>query len=57
MGVDVHYGVTFNFDSAIVCTIVIFETCFYCNKDLLIASTNHMYFYIIVLFPLTAILQ
>ena len=52
-----HHGVTFNFGSAKVCLPAIFETCFYYNKDLWIATSYNMYFYIIVLFPLTAILQ
>ena len=36
----------------------IFEICFSYDKDILIAATDYyMYFYIIVLFPLTAVLQ
>ena len=51
-----HYGVTFNFVSAKVCSPAIFETCFSYEKDIWIAATDYcMYFYIIVLLPLTAI--
>ena len=50
-----HHGVTFNFGSAKVCSPAIFETCFSYNKDIWITLTDYkMYFYIIVLFPLTA---
>ena len=57
-GVGVHHGVTFNFGSAKVCSPAIFETSFSNDKDIWIAATDYyMYFYIIVLFPLTAILQ
>ena len=57
-GVGVHHGVTFNFDSVKVCSPAIFETSFSYDKDLWIAATDfYMHFYIIVLFPLTAILQ
>ena len=53
-----HHGVTFNFGSAKVCSLVIFETCFSYDKDIWIAATDYyMYFNIIVLFPLTAVLQ
>ena len=53
-----HHGVTFNFGSAKVCSPDIYEACFSCDKDIWIAATdNYIYFYIIVLFPLTAILQ
>ena len=53
-----HHGVTFNFGSAKVCSPAIFETSFSCDKDIWIAATDYyMHFYIIVLFPLTAILQ
>ena len=53
-----HHGVTFIFGSAEVCSHAIFETSFSYDKDLWIAATDdNMYFYIIVLFPLTAILQ
>ena len=52
MGVGVHHSVTFNFGSAI------FETSVSFDKDKWIAETdNYMHFYIIVLFPLTAVLQ
>ena len=51
-----HHGV--NFGSAKVCSPAIFETCFSFDKDTWIASTDYyMYLYIIVLFPLTSILQ
>ena len=47
-----HHGVTFNFGSAKVYSPAIFD------KDIWIAATDcYMHFYIIVLFPLTAILQ
>ena len=52
-----HHGMTFNFGPARVCLPAIFETCFYHSKDLWIAATYNMYFYIIVVFPLKAILQ
>ena len=54
-----HYGVTFNFGSAKVCSAAIFETCFsYSEQDIWIAATDYyMHFYVIVLFPLTAILH
>ena len=53
-----HHGVTFNFGSAKVFSPAIFETCFSYDKDIWIGTTDYyMYFYIIVLFPLTAILQ
>ena len=52
-----HHGVTFSFSPAKVCSIGIFETCFSKDKDIWIAATDcYMYFYIIVLFPLTSIL-
>ena len=38
-GVGVHYGVTFNFGSAKVCSPAIFETCFYNDKNIWIAAT------------------
>ena len=37
-----HHGVTFYFGSAIVCSPVIFETYFSCDKDIWIASTNYV---------------
>ena len=52
-----HYGVTFNFK---VCSPAIFETYFSYDKDIChwIAATDYnLYFYIIMLFPLTAIFQ
>ena len=53
-----HHGMTFNFGHAKVCSPAIFETCFSFDKDIQIAATDYyMYFYIIVLFPLTAIPQ
>ena len=53
-----HHDETFNFDSAKVCSPSIFETCFSYDKHIRIAATDYyMYYYIIVLFPLTAILQ
>ena len=56
MGVGEHHGVTFF--SAQVCSPAIFETSFSCDKDIWIAATDYyMDFYILVLFPLTAILQ
>ena len=45
-GVGMHHGVIFNFGSAKVCSAAIFETCF-----------SFLYFYIIVLFSLTAVLH
>ena len=57
-GVGVHHGVTFNFGSAKVCSRAIFETSFSYDKDIWIAAIDYyMHFYILVLFPLTAILQ
>ena len=56
--VGVHHSVTFNFGSAKVCSPAMFETSFSDDKDVWIAATDYyMHFYIIVLFPLTAILQ
>ena len=53
-----HHGLTFNFCSVKVCSPVIFETSFSYDKDNWIAVTAYfIHFYIIVLFPLTAILQ
>ena len=53
-----HHCVTFNFSSAKVCSPAIFETSFSYDKDIWIAATEYyMHFYIIMLFPLTAILQ
>ena len=53
-----HHGVIFNYGSAKACSPAIFETCFSYDKDIWIAATDYyMNFYIIVLFPLTAVLQ
>ena len=53
-----HHGVTFNFGSAKVCSPAIFETSLSYDKDIWIAATDYyMHLYIIMLFPLTAILQ
>ena len=53
-----HHGVTFNFGSAKECSPAIFETSFFCDKDAWIVTTDYfLHFYIVVLFPLTAILQ
>ena len=53
-----HHGLTFNFGSAKVCSPAIFETSFFYDKAIWIATTDYYkYFYIIVLFPLTAIPQ
>ena len=46
------------FDSAKVCSTAIFDACFSYDKDIWIAAIDYyMYFYIVVIFPLTAILQ
>ena len=56
-GVGVDHGVTFNFGSAKVCSPAIFETSFSYDKDIWIAATDYyMHFYVLVPFPLTAIL-
>ena len=53
-----HHGVTFNFVSGKACSSAISETCFCYDKDIWIAATDYyMNFYIILLFPLTAVLQ
>ena len=53
-----HRSVTFNFGSAKVCSPAIFETSFSYDKNRWIAAIDYcMHFYILVLFPLTAILQ
>ena len=53
-----HHGAAFNFGSAKVGAPAILETCFSYDKDIWIAATYYyMYLYIIVLFPLTTILQ
>ena len=41
MGVCVHYGVTFNFGSAKVCSPAIFEKSFSYDKDIWIAATDY----------------
>ena len=47
-----------HFCSAKVCLAAIFETSFSYDKDIWIAATDYyMHFYIIMLFPSTAILQ
>ena len=52
-----HHGVTCNFDSAKVCSPAMFGTSFSYDKDIWITATDYyMHFYIILLFPLTAIL-
>ena len=57
-GVGMHHDVTFNFGSAKACSRAIFETCFSYDEDIWIAATDYyMNFYIMVLFPLTAVLQ
>ena len=53
-----HHGVAFNFGCAKVYSPAIFEASFSYDKDIRIAATvYYMHFYIIVLLPLTAILQ
>ena len=53
-----HHVMTFNFGCSKLCSPAISETSFSCDKDIWIAVTDrYMHFYIIVLFPLTAILQ
>ena len=53
-----HHCVTFSFGSAKVCSPAICETCFSYDKAIWIAATDYyIYFYIIVLLPLTSILQ
>ena len=37
-----HHGVTFNFVSAKVCSLAIFETCFSCDSDIFIAATEYV---------------
>ena len=50
-----HHGVIFNFGSAKVCSPAIFKTSFSYNKYIWIATAYYyMYFYIILLFSLTA---
>ena len=51
-----HRGVTFSFGFVKVCSLAIFETCFFYVKDLWISATDYyMYFYITVLYSLTYI--
>ena len=54
-----HHVATFNFGSTKVCSPSIFEMSFSYDKDIWINATTdyYMYFYIIVLFPLTTVLQ
>ena len=53
-----HHGATFNFGFAKVYSAAIFQTHFSYNKDIWIAATYYyVYFYIIVLLPLTGIVQ
>ena len=53
-----HPGVTFNFGSFKVCLLAVFEKSFSYDKDIWIAATDcYVHFYIILIFPLTAILQ
>ena len=53
-----HHVVTFNFGFAKLCSPSMFEISFSYDKDIwIIAPDYYMHFYIIVLFPLTAILQ
>ena len=52
-----HHGVTFKFGSAKVCSPAILKMCFSNDKDIWIVATDYcMYFYIIVVFPLAAVL-
>ena len=54
------HGVVFNLGSAKVCFRTIIETYFSYDKDIWIAVTDHyryMYFYMVVLFLLIALLQ
>ena len=53
-----HHGVIFNLGFARVCSPAIIETYFSYEKDIWFAVTeSYMYFYLIVLFLLVAILQ
>ena len=53
-----HHGMTFNFGPAKLCSPAISETCYSYDKDIWIAAPdNYFYFYIIMLFLLTATLQ
>ena len=53
-----HHGLTFNLGSAKVCSPTMYETSFSYDKDIWIAAADYyMQFYVILHFPLTAILQ
>ena len=53
-----NYGVTFDLGSTKVCLRAIFETYSSYIKDIRVAVTYYyVYVYLIVLFPLTAVLQ
>ena len=53
-----QHSLTFSFGSAKVCSPAMYETSFSYDKDIWIAATDcYTYFYIILLFPLTAIFQ
>ena len=53
-----HHGVTFNFGSAKVCSPAIIKKTLSCDTRYMdCCSFYHTHFYIIVLFPSTAILQ
>ena len=53
-----HHDVTFIFGSGKVYSPAVFHTCFSYDRVIWIAATDYyVYFYIIVLFSLTAILQ
>ena len=53
-----HHGVTFSFGSARVCSSAILETSFSYDKEIWNAATDYCtYFYTIVLFQLTSVLQ
>ena len=55
---DLTFDYQFNIGTAKVCSPAIFKTYFSCDKDIWIAATDYyMYFYIVMPFPLTAILQ
>ena len=57
-GIGVPHGVIFNFGSAKVCWPDIFETGFSYDKGTWISATDYYNaLYIIVIFPMTAILQ
>ena len=52
-----HHGVTFNFGSVKVCSPAIFAHLSLMTKIWIAATDYYTHFYIIVLFPLTAILK